>query len=620
MRDLLSDLPPVAGRGYTGPELIVDCFAGGGGASTGIYLALGRHPDIAVNHDPEALAMHRANHPSTLHVSKNIYQVDPMDLCHNRPVGLLWASPDCKHFSKAKGARPVKRNIRDLAWTVIVWLRRARPRVVVLENVVEFLDYGPLIPVGEGKFKPCPDRKGQTYQLFVNSARRQGYKVEWKVIYARHHDTPTIRKRLYIIMRRDGEPIVWPDETTGTPDDPLVISGQKAPEKTAAGIIDWSLPCPSIFDTSEEIFEKHGIRAKRPLAENTLKRIARGVQRYVLEAKKPFIVVCNHGGDWFRGQDIDEPLQTLTASRDGFGIIQPFVTFAQHGGGNRSAAIPMHTITASAKDQNCIVAPTLVQTGYGERPGQAPRAPGLHKPIGTQVAGGAKHAVVSAFLAKHNTGATGSDLREPAPTITANGFSKRPGGAAPIGLVTAHMMSMRGSSRRDYAAEEPVRTISAGGNHEAVTACYLDRQFTRSTGADLNEPCPTITAGGDGKANMVAAFLDTYYGTDQAMTLDQPMGSDTTRDRRSLVTVEIEGQTFTVVDIGMRMLTPRERFNAQGFPPDYIIDHGIDEDGNKITLSQSAQGRMCGNSVCPPVAKAIVAANLPELAIQEVAA
>lgn len=613
MRDLLSDLPPFAGKRPSGSELIVDCFAGGGGASTGIYMALGRHPDIAVNHDPEALAMHRANHPETLHVSKNIYKVDPMDLCHNRPVGLLWASPDCKHFSKAKGARPVKRNVRDLAWTVIVWLRRARPRVVILENVEEFLDYGPLIPVGDGKYRPCPDRKGETFKLWVNSARRQGYKVEWKVIHARHHDTPTIRKRLYVIMRRDGQPIVWPAETSAPLFDPAVIAGKKAPERTAASIIDWSLPCPSIFDTSEEIFEKFGIRAKRPLAENTLKRLARGVQRYVLEAKKPFIVVCNHGGDWFRGQGVDEPLQTLTASRDAFGIIQPFVSYAQHGGGNRSIEEPLQTVTASAKDQNCVAAAYL-KRDFGQSTGQA-----IDAPAPTETASGeGKSGVVAAFMAQHNndsrrTGGVnpGRPVSVPLSTLTA---------APQQGLVTANMLSLRGSDRRDYPVDEPLRTSSAGGNHEAVATCFLDRPFTRSTGADLDAPCPTLTAGGDGKANLVAAFLDTYYGTDQALSLHEPMGSDTTRDRRSLVTVEIDGKAFVIVDIGMRMLTPRERFNAQGFPPDYIIDHGIDEDGNKVVLSQSAQGRMCGNSVCPPVAAAIVAANVPELAVREVAA
>ena len=623
MRDLLTDLPAVAGR-PGGRELIIDCFAGGGGASTGIFQALGRHPDIAVNHDAEALAMHRANHPSTLHVSKNIYQVDPMDLCHNRPVGLLWASPDCKHFSKAKGARPVKRNIRDLAWTVVTWAKRARPRVIILENVEEFLTWGPVVPDGEGGYKPCRDRAGETFDKWVKDLKRHGYRVEWRELRACDYGAPTIRKRLFVIARRDGKPIVWPEPTHGAPDDPAVIGGKKKPWRTAAEIIDWSLPCPSIFDTSEEILQKHGVRAKRPLADATLRRIARGVMRYVIDAKKPFLVVCNHGGDWFRGQGLDEPLPTLTASRDAFGLVvpavAPVISYAQQGGGNRSAKTPLHTLTASAKDQNCVVAPTLVQTGYGERKGQAPRLPGLDKPIGVQVAGGAKHALVSAFLAKHNTGATGAPLSDPAPTITANGFSKRPGGAAPVGLVSAHMLSMRGSDRRDYPADAPARTVSAGGNHEAVAAAFLSRQFGNSVGSDAADPVGTITAGGVGKAAIVAAFLNTYYGTSEAHGLDAPMGTDTTRDRRSLVTVEIDGQSYAIVDIGMRILTPRERFRAQGFPDSYRIEAGIGEDDQEVALSQSAQGRMCGNSVCPDIAEALAGANVPELVAREVAA
>ena len=574
------DAPRLRGNGHGG-ELSVDCLAGGGGASEGIYQALGRHPDIAVNHDPEALAMHRANHPDTLHLSKNLWQVDPMEVCRNRPVGLLWASPDCKHHSKAKGGRPVKRNIRDLGWTVVTWAKRARPRVIALENVEEFQDWGPVVPDENGDLRPCKDRAGQTFRSWVRELQRLGYKVEWRELRACDYGAPTIRKRLFVIARRDGLPIVWPEPTHGAPNDPDVLSGAKQPWRAASEIIDWSLPCPSIFDTSKAIFEKYGLRAVRPLADNTLKRIARGIYRYVLEAHNPFLVVCNHGGDWFRGQGLDEPMPTLTASRDAFGLVSPVVSYAQHGGGNRSAALPLHTITASKKDQNCIIAPVL-KRDFGNSVGQA-----FDRPAPTDTAGGGgKSSVVAAFLAKHNTGATGSDLRDPAPTITANGASKRQGGAAPIGLVAANMMSMRGSDRRGYPITEPVRTTSAGGTHETV----------------------------------VAAFLDTYYGTDQALRLDEPMGTDTTRDRRSLVTLQIDGQTFVIVDIGMRMLTPRERFNAQGFPGSYIIDHGIGEDGARVRLTQSAQGRMCGNSVCPPMARAIVSANAPDLALTEVAA
>lgn len=622
--DLFPALPS-SGPAPAPYEVIVDSFAGGGGASTGIEMALGRSPDFAINHDAEALALHRANHPSTIHLSRNIHQVDPIDVVGRRPVGLLWASPDCKHFSKAKGGRPVKRNIRDLAWIVVTWAKRARPRVIILENVEEFRTWGPVVPDGKGGYQPCPDRVGQTWDAWCRELRRLGYRVEWRELRACDYGAPTIRKRLFVIARRDGQPIVWPEPTHGAPDSEDVRTGRKLPWRTAASIIDWSLPCPSIFDTSEEIKARWGIRAKRPLAEATLKRIARGVVRYVLEAKRPFVVTCNHGGDEFRGQSVDDPMATLTAARDAHGLVSPVITYAQQGGRNRDAVAPLHTVTASPKDQNAIIAASLVQTGYGEREGQAPRALDIDAPIGTQVAGGAKHAVVAAFMAQHNndsrreggvnpgrpadeplatltatgsqqglvaahltrfnTGATGSPLDAPAPTVTANSYIKREGGAAPLGIVAAHVS-----------------------------------RFTQNgAGQGADEPLDTVMAGAP-KFGVVAAFLDTYYGTDQALSLHEPMGTDTTRDRRSLVTVDIDGQTYAIADIGLRMLTPRERFRAQGFPDSYEIEEGEDEYGNRIPLSQAAQGRMCGNSVCPPLAEALVRANVPELAVAREAA
>lgn len=563
-------------------ELIIDSFAGGGGASTGIEMALGRSPDYAINHDEKALAMHQANHPDTVHLSKNIWQIDPMDVVGRRPVGLLWASPDCKHFSKAKGGKPVKRNVRDLAWTVVLWAKRARPRVVILENVEEFRDWGPITLEG----RPCKDRKGETFDRWVRELKRLGYKVEWRELRACDYGTPTIRKRLFVIARRDGQKIVWPEPTHapteqllrdgyGDPDDPN-YQPTKLPYRTSAEIIDWSLPCPSIFDSAEEIKAKYGLRAKRPLADATMKRIARGVVRYVLGKKKPFLVICNHAGDHFRGQGLDEAMPTITASRDAFGLVAPVLTYGQQGGRNRSVEQPHHTVTASQKDTNAIIAPTLVQTGYGERKGQAPRAPGLDKPLGTQVAGAAKHAVVAAFLAQHNAGPRPGMQAKPADapisTITASGSQQ--------GVVAAHMLNMRGSDRRDAGCDDPLNTLSAGGQHAAL----------------------------------VATFLDSYYGSDQAPDVDAPMPTDTTRPRRSLVTVEVDGETFVITDIGLRMLTPRERFRAQGFPDTYIIDHGVLPDGTTIPLTQEAQGRCCGNSVCPPLAQALVEANCADLA------
>ncbi len=560
-------------------ELIIDSFAGGGGASTGIYMALGRHPDIAINHSEAALAMHRANHPETLHVSKNIYQVDPLDLVGRNPVGLLWASPDCKHFSKAKGGRPVKRNIRDLAWTVVLWAKRARPRVIILENVEEFRTWGPLLQDDDGNFRPDPERMGQTFDEWVRQLKRLGYKVEWRELRACDYGTPTIRKRLFVIARRDGKRIVWPDPTHGKPDDPDVIAGCKLLWRTAAEIIDWSLPCPSIFDTSEEIMAKYGIRAKRPLADKTLSRIARGVVRWVMEAKKPFLVVCNHGGDGFRGQGLDAPMQTITAARDAVGLVSP----------------------------------TLIQTGQGERPGQLPRVPGLDKPIGTQVAAGCRHAVVAAFLAQHNNDSRriggvnpGRSASEPLATLTAAGAQQQ--------VVAASLIRQFGNSVGSGVCE-PVGTITAGGAGKTgiVAASMINLRGSNQSGSAADEPVRTVTASGQ-HHGVIAAFLNTYYGTSEAHALDMPMGTDTTRDRRSLVTVEIDGTTYAIVDIGMRMLTPRERFRAQGFPDDYEIEIGIGSDGEPVPLTQAQQGACCGNSVCPDLAAALVSANVPELA------
>lgn len=516
--------------------LITDSFAGGGGASTGIEMALGRSPDIAINHDPVALAMHAANHPDTLHLTSNIWQVDPAEACKGRPVGLAWFSPDCKHFSKAKGAAPVKRNIRDLAWVVVMWAKRVRPRVIMLENVEEFLTWGPLTDAN----KPDPARSGETFKHWVKQLRKLGYKVQWRELRACDYGAPTIRKRLFLIARCDGEPIVWPNPTHGAPQSPAVLKGTQKPWRTAAEIIDWSLPCPSIFDTSEQIMEKHGLRAVRPLAENTLRRVARGVMRYVIEDKAPFIVTCNHAGAGFRGQSLNDPLCTVTASRDAHGL----------------------------------VVPTLIQTGYGEAPGQQPRVPGLEKPLGTLVAGGGKHALVAAFLAQHNTGVIGRAADAPVSTITARGTQQQ--------LVAAHMINMQGSSRHSGDLREPHRTVLAGGQHSGI----------------------------------VAAFLQKYYGQGVGQSAGEPLHTLSTRDTFGLVTVDIDGQTYAITDIGMRMLTPREQFRAQGFPDSYIIERGAD--GRVLTKTE--QTRMCGNSVSPAMAKALAEANCGFLCAQQVAA
>jgi DNA (cytosine-5)-methyltransferase 1 len=493
-------------------ELIIDNFAGGGGASTGIELATGKPVDIAINHDKSAIAMHKANHPYTRHFCESVWEVDLRKVSHGQPVALAWFSPDCKHFSKAKGGKPVNKEIRGLAWVAVRWAATVRPRVIILENVEEFKTWGPVV---DGQ--PDKKRAGRTFNSFVNQLRRLGYTVNWKELRACDYGAPTIRKRFFLVARCDGQPIVFPEPTHGAPESEAVKSGKLKPWRTAAEIIDWSLPCPSIFDSSAEIWEKHGLRAVRPLAEATLRRIARGLKKFVIDNPEPFIIRVNHSDtsiNCFRGQQISQPLGTLTASNE-YGIISP----------------------------------TLIQTGYGEAPGQQPRAPGIDKPLGTAVST-PKHAVVQAFLSKQYGGGyagAGSGLKEPLHTVT-------------------------------------------GIDHNALVTSHLDIFRNNEDGQANTEPLKTIMT--NQHFGEVRAFLVRYSNGDES---------------RGLVTVKDE--QYAIVDIGLRMLTPRELFNAQGFPADYIID--IDHKGN--TISKSAQVARCGNAVPPPFAETLVRANLPEL-------
>ncbi|MDR7220340.1 DNA cytosine methyltransferase [Aminobacter aminovorans] len=667
------------------PPLILDSFAGGGGASTGIEMALGRSPDIAINHNPAALALHEANHPETLHLSENVYKVDPLDYVRGKHIGLAWFSPDCKHFSKAKGGKPVERNIRDLAWIIPGWIERIQDSggsvdVVILENVEEFKTWGPLIETERG-LMPCPDSRGQTFAKWCKVLRRLGGKIEHRELRACDYGAPTIRKRLFIIVRFDGKKIVWPAPTHGKPDDADVIAGRKKPWRWAAEIIDWSLPCPSIFDTTQEVLEKHGLRAVRPLADATMSRVARGVERYVLKTEKPFLVSVAHGYSGGRreypldepfgvvtaggishalvtpsvirfntgatGHDLREPLATVTANsfkkRPGgaapLGIIAPVLSYAQQGGANRSTEDPLHTITASAKDQNALIAPTLIQTGYGEREGQAPRALDIAAPLGTVVASGVKHALAVPTLVGCGGRAGQSRPRggdEPLATITAK---------ADACVVAAFVAQHNNDGRRDGGvnpgrpADEPVSTITSVPQQGVISA-FMSRQFGASVGHGVDEPSATITAGVN-KSALVTPFMQKYYGTGDGARLDEPAHTVTTKDRfgfvegelgwppfteavaararqvaeflrkhgawdeREFVTIDIDDETFTIVDIGMRMLTPRELFSAQGFPSDYIID--LDYNGKP--LPKSDQISCCGNSVSPPMAAALVAAN-----------
>lgn len=584
-------------------ELIIDNFAGGGGASMGIEMATGRQVDIAINHDIDAVRMHEVNHPHTKHYCESVWDVDPVKVCAGRPVGLAWFSPDCKHHSKARGGKPVEKNIRGLAWVVRRWVATVKPRIVMLENVEEFQDWGPLSPSPEGDFYPCPKRKGRTFKNFVKILKSYGYQVDWKELRASDYGTPTIRKRLFLVARCDGMPIVWPQPTHGDPASTEVKAGRLKPWRTAAECIDWSVPCPSIFER------------KKPLADATCRRIAKGIMRYVVNSAEPFIVNTANSKTTGRGKnawDLNEPIRTVTSS-PGFAV----------------------------------VAPTLVQVGYGEREGQSPRVPGLDKPLGTVVASGGKHVLVGAFMAKHYTGVIGSDLKDPLGTvtgvdhhslvtafmtkfntgsvgfecdspmhtITAGGEQARPGTAITQGVVAANLVHLghgegkKGGKRFSHGVRgvgKPLNTVTASGATAGLVTSHMVKLRGDNVGSGTDEPLHTISAQGTHHAE-VRAFLIKYYGTDQDPELCQPLHTITTKDRFALVTVR--GELYAIVDIGLRMLTPRELFTAQGFPLDYVIEH----DGKGKIFTKTAQVARCGNSVCPPLAEALVRANYVEM-------
>lgn len=613
-------------------EIIVDFFCGGGGAGSGLEMGLGRAVTVAKNHSPAAISMHTVNHPHAKHFTTDVFEGDPNTECGGRAVGWFHMSPDCTHHSQAAGGQPRKREIRNLSWIGLKWAGMKQPRVISLENVKQILQWGPLVakrckstgrviklggviaqpgevvPVSEQFLVPDPKRRGQTWAVFIAELQRLGYAVEWRVIKACDFGAPTSRERLFMIARCDGQPIVWPEPTHAK----KPIKGQQK-WRTTAECIDWSIPSKSIFGR------------KKDLAPATLRRVAKGMRKYVLDAANPFIVpIANWSGESV--QSAEEPLRTVTSYPKGGAF--------------------------------SIISPTLVQTGYGERAGQAPRVPGLDQPLGTVVAGGVKHAIAAAHLVKFRFADEGKALGEPLPTITSGGHYKRPAGAAhamgistvfmaqmnggfnttaaksiedPMTtvtntgsqqqLVTANLVHLRGNcDARDL--NDPLHTISAGGTHHGLMTAFLERQFGASVGQGLNEPAPTITAGGGGKSSMVelklspeveagalrvAAFLISYYGTENVSDANEPAPTITTRDRLALVTVTIKGTPYVIVDICLRMLQPAELYKAQGFPGDYIISHGAD--GKPFTKTQ--QVHMCGNSVSPPPMAALARANDP---------
>ena len=549
-------------------ELIVDNFAGGGGASTGIELATGYSVDIAINHDPEAIKMHKANHPNTKHYCENVWAVDPVKACGGHPVALAWFSPDCKHFSKAKGGKPKDKNIRGLAWVACRWAGLVRPRVIMLENVEEFKTWGPL----NRGHHPIKSKQGKTFERFVQQLTDLGYEVQFKELIAADYGAPTMRKRFFMIARCDGKPIVWPEPTHAPADSDEVKDGLLKPYVGAYTQLDFSLPCPSIFDTSEEIKEKYGIRAVRPLAPKTMDRIARGLKKFVLDNPEPFIVPIGYGerkGQAPRVHEIEKPLPTIVGSGKHYLCepkLAPYLSVNRENHFGSDMREPVHTITAN--NQHMLMTPTLIQyhseTAQGEVRGQT-----IEDPIMT-VDGSNRYGLVTSFIQKYYGGnyqGNGSDIKEPLHTIT---------------------------------------TLE----RNAMCAVNLIQMNNHCDGRDVKEPIPTITAG-DGHFGEVRAFLIKYYGQETGQDIKAPLDTVTAQDRFGLVT--INGVDYQIVDIGLRMLEPRELYGCQGFPEDYIIDH----DYTGKTYPRSEQVRRCGNAVCPPIPAALVRANLPELCVAE---
>lgn len=501
-------------------EIIVDNFAGGGGASTGIELATGRQVAIAINHDPDAILMHRTNHPYTEHLQASVWDVDPVAVCRGRPVGLAWFSPDCKHFSKAKGAALVDRKIRGLAWITLRWAAKVRPRVIILENVEEFQTWGPV-----RKGKPVKKMAGTTFRKFIRQLEDLGYQVEYRELIAADYGAPTSRKRFYLIARCDGQPIVWPEPTHSK------TGANGLPKwRSAAEIIDWDLPCPSIFDSKAEIMQKYGLKAVRPLADNTMRRIIRGVDKFTIKSGEPFIVECNHSGGGHIA-DIRGPYKTITA---------------KHTGG--------------------IVAPVLIQ--YHTEQTENVRATGLGTPINTVDASN-RYGLTCANLVEYYTGGRPLDVAEPMHTVTSHDREA---------VVVTHVVKFKGDNLGQEPGE-PLQTVTASAGEFAVCKALL---------AKIRE--------GD----------DLGYWTEIRALLNKFCGYDLAED--DMLLLEIGNTLYYIADIGMRMLSPRELYNAMGFPPDYIIDR--DYLGNEY--GKSKQVARCGNAVCPPVASALVRANVPE--------
>ncbi|AQT94242.1 DNA cytosine methyltransferase [Pseudomonas azotoformans] len=645
-------------------EIVVDFFCGGGGAGTGLEMGLGRTVNVAKNHSPQAISMHTINHPGAQHFTTDVFEGDPDTECGGRAVGWFHMSPDCTHHSQAAGGQPRKREIRNLSWIGLKWGGKKRPRVISLENVKQILQWGRLIakrdkatgrvvkldgtiaapgevvPVGQQFLIPDPKQRGRTWRRFVALLEGMGYVVEWKVIKACDFGAPTSRERLFMIARCDGQPIVWPEPTHAK----NPTKGQQK-WKTAADCIDFT-------DLGKSIFGR-----KKDLAPATLRRVAKGMKKFVIESASPFIVpIANWSGEAV--QSADEPLRTVTSYPKGgaFSVVSPVIAPATHQGSDRinDPLDPLPTVTCANRGELTLIGPVMVGAGGPEYSG---KPVGMNQPVGTLMTQNHR-AIAAAHLVKFRFDDAGKALDEPLPTITSGGNYQRPAGAAhAMGISTVFMAQMNGGfntaaamsiedpmttvtntgSQQQLVAANlvhlrgncdardvngPLHTISAGGQHHGLASAFMERAFGGSVGQGLEDPAPTITAGGGGKSSLVsltlspeheagalrvAAFLISYYGTENISACHSPAPTITTKDRLAMVTVMVKGTPYVIVDICLRMLKPAELYKAQGFPADYIISHGAD--GKPFTKTQ--QVHMCGNSVSPPPMAALARANDP---------
>ncbi|WPN50902.1 DNA cytosine methyltransferase [Pseudomonas sp. P9_2] len=650
-------------------EIVVDFFCGGGGAGTGLEMGLGRTVNVAKNHSPQAISMHTVNHPGAKHFTTDVFDGDPDTECGGKAVGWFHMSPDCTHHSQAAGGQPRKREIRNLSWIGLKWAGMKRPRVISLENVKQILRWGRLIakrdkatgrvvklggevaapgevvPVGQQFLIPDPKQRGRTWRRFVALLEGMGYVVEWKVIKACDFGAPTSRERLFMIARCDGQPIVWPEPTHAK----NPVKGQQK-WKTAAECIDFT-------DLGKSIFGR-----KKDLAPATLRRVAKGMKKFVIDNAAPFIVpIANWSGETV--QSAEEPLRTVTSYPKGgaFSVVSPIISPATHQGSDRinDPLEPLPTVTCANRGELTLISPLMVGAGGPEYSG---KPVGIDQPVGTLMTHNHR-AIAAAHLVKFRFNDAGKALDEPLPTITSGGNYQRPAGAAhAMGISTVFMAQMNGGfnatdaksiedpmttvtntgSQQQLVAtnlvhlrgncdarnvDGPLHTVSAGGQHHGLVSAFMERAFGGSVGQGLDDPAPTITAGGGGKSSLVsltlspeheagalrvAAFLISYYGTENISACDSPAPTITTKDRLAMVTVMVKGTPYVIVDICLRMLKPSELYKAQGFPADYIISHGAD--GKPFTKTQ--QVHMCGNSVSPPPMAALARANDPWRAVE----